>query len=234
MSVEAHQQSEVDENTAAVRAVAAKIQSEMGLTVTASVVADDAEIPAGSKKVHFIRHGEGHHNVAQREWRAKPDWDGTSEPYTIDNDPEYSYGDALLTDKGESEARLLQERTQRLSPTLLVVSPMRRATQTGLIAFEPQLSALPVVAHELCHERAGRHTCDKRLDRAALAAAYPKVGYELIESEADPYWLGAAELGGNKSPPVAPILGSADLRAPRGTAAPTHPRERRPCSSGAQ
>ena len=78
MSVEAHQQSEVDENTAAVRAVAATIQSELGTTVTASIVADNAEIPAGAKKVHFIRHGEGHHNVVQREWRAEPAWDGKS------------------------------------------------------------------------------------------------------------------------------------------------------------
>ena len=202
MSVEAHQQSEVDENTAAVRAVAATIQSELGATVTASIVADNAEIPAGAKKVHFIRHGEGHHNVVQREWRAEPAWDGKSEPYTIDNDPEYQFGDALLTAKGEGEARALQERTRLLSPQLLVVSPLRRATQTGLIAFEPQLSSLPVVAHELCHERAGRHTCDKRLRKDELAAAYPKVNYDSIECEEDPYWLdGTRDRGSNSGEP---------------------------------
>mgnify|MGYP001479920181 CR=1 FL=1 len=47
---------------------------------------------------------------------------------------------------------------------------------------------LPVLANELCHERAGRHTCDKRLSKAALAAAFPAVSYELIETEEDPYW----------------------------------------------
>ena len=107
-----------------------------------------------------------------------------------------------------------QARTRLLSPQLLVVAPLRRATQTGLLAFEGRVSAaaagacggagggagggaaggaaggasLPAVAHELCHERAGRHTCDKRLGRAALAAAYPEVSYDLIESEEDPYW----------------------------------------------
>ena len=81
-AVEAHQQSEVDENLRAVRAVADRIASEMGVTVTATVVPDDAEVPPGCKKVHFIRHGEGHHNVVQREWRARADWDGASEPYT--------------------------------------------------------------------------------------------------------------------------------------------------------
>jgi len=46
------------------------------------------------KKVHFIRHGQGFHNVAQAEWRAagKP-----GEPYTLDTDPNLKYGDALLT-----------------------------------------------------------------------------------------------------------------------------------------
>lgn len=34
-------------------------------------------------RVHFIRHGEGHHNVVQREWRKKKDWDGYSEPYFL-------------------------------------------------------------------------------------------------------------------------------------------------------
>ena len=158
-AVEAHQQSEVDENLRAVRAVADRIASEMGVTVTATVVPDDAEVPPGCKKVHFIRHGEGHHNVVQREWRARADWDGASEPYTLDTDPEYRFVDALLTEKGEAEASALQARTRRVTPQLLVVSPLRRATQTGLLAFEHALppspsrggAPLPVVAHELCH-----------------------------------------------------------------------------------
>ena len=143
--------------------------------------------------------GEGVHNVAQREWRAKADWDGTTEPYTLDTDPNLFYIDAELNDKGRGQATALQSRTAALRPAVLVVSPMRRATATGLLAFEAhvQRRALPVLAHELCHERAGRHTCDKRLDRTALAAAYPLVDYEqldpakahrLVPSEADPYW----------------------------------------------
>ena len=196
-AVEAHQQTEVDDNLRAVRAVADQIASEMGVIVTATIVPDDAEVPPGCKKVHFIRHGEGHHNVAQREWRARAGWDGASEPYTLDTDPDYGFVDALLTEKGEAEARALQVRTRLLTPELLVVSPLRRATQTGLLAFEFRLTnspsncgeAIPTVAHELCHERAGRHTCDKRLSRSALAAAYPDVkSYDLVESEEDPYW----------------------------------------------
>ena len=47
---------------------------------------------------------------------------------------------------------------------------------------------MPCLAHELCHEIGGRHTCDKRLSKAALAAQFPAVSYELIEAEDDPFW----------------------------------------------
>eukprot|EP00964_Phaeocystis_antarctica_P036012 scaffold20600_cov47-Phaeocystis_antarctica.AAC.2 len=49
-AVEAHQQSEVDDNLRAVRALADQMTSEMGVTVTATIVADDAEVPPGCKK----------------------------------------------------------------------------------------------------------------------------------------------------------------------------------------
>jgi len=72
----------------------------------------------------------------------------------------------------------------------MVVSPMRRATLTGLIAFEAHIERgeLPVLAHESCHERAGKHTCDKRLPKSSLAGLYTKVDYSLIEAEEDPFW----------------------------------------------
>ena len=190
-TIEAHQASEVEQNMAELRSYAGDVAAQMGRVIKAVRVAHDAPIPPGAKKVHFIRHGEGHHNVAQREWRASPTWDGVTEPYTPDNDAELRYVDALLTEKGEGEARALQEQTEpHLRPQLLIVSPLRRATQTGLLAFAPHIARqeLPVLAHELCHERAGRHTCDKRLARSALAAQYPAVDYALIEEEEDPFW----------------------------------------------
>ena len=57
----------------------------------------------GQKKVHFVRHGEGYHNVAQREWRAASK---AGEPYTVDTDPEYKFIDALLTPTGVEQVRL--------------------------------------------------------------------------------------------------------------------------------
>merc|ERR1719473_311219 len=133
------------------------------------------------KLCHFIRHGEGIHNVAQRQWRARNDWDHLSEPYTVDNDAKFFYIDAELTSKGQEQALALQS---NLSPDLLIVSPMRRAILTGLLAF-PHTAAM---ASELCHERGGRHTCDKRLSKSALINAFPCVDFGAIESEDDPFW----------------------------------------------
>lgn len=190
-----HEAAAVSDNTQALRALASEVAAGMGVRVHCSAASDDEPPPAGSKLVHFIRHGEGTHNLAQREWKARPEYDGKSEPYTVDNDPDGRYGDAELNETGRAQAVQLQARTAPLSPELLVVSPMRRATLTGLLAFEAHIAsasagaaALPVLANELCHERAGRHTCDKRLSRAELAKLYPAVDYSLIEAEDDPYW----------------------------------------------
>ena len=179
-------------------------------------------------KVSLIRHGQGFHNVAQKEWRNDPKWDRKSEPYTVDNDPNYRFMDAMLTSIGENQACELQPRvdamlavTQRhLStqlPFLLIVSPMRRAIETGLIAFnlmeipneqirnQQPMEIVPVrpsqtaekypvlcKALEWCHERAARHTCDKRLMRSQLEEIFCSekklVDFSGLSSEEDPFW----------------------------------------------
>lgn len=141
-------------------------------------------LPPGGKRVHFIRHGEGVHNVAQREWLLAD----KGVPYTLANDPSYTYLDAQLTDTGEGQARALQPRARELAPGVLIVSPMRRAIRTALLAFDEAIAAgLPVLAHEGCHEMGGLHTCDRRLSRTELAAAYGAVDFSLIAEE-DPMW----------------------------------------------
>eukprot|EP00966_Prymnesium_polylepis_P310433 7172372-Prymnesium_polylepis.6 len=190
-AIEAHQATEVSGLQAELMALAPEIASAMRMKVHCTVVADGTPPPPGGKLVYFIRHGEGHHNVVQREWRATPGWDGVSEPYTLDTDPAFKYLDPSLTAKGEGEARALQPRTAGFTPDLLVVSPLVRATQTGLIAFERHVGSgrLKVLAHELCHEIGGKHTCDKRGSKTQLRAAYSNIDYSLVESEEDPMWL---------------------------------------------
>ena len=135
---------------------------------------EQVEAKRVTKRIHFIRHGEGLHNVAGREWRKRPDYVPGTEPYKLDTDPEYFYIDALLTHTGETQAVSLQDyivlNCQAVS--LLVLSPMRRATQTGLLAFtkliderkENSSKPLNIVAKEEAHERSYSHTCDKNLN----------------------------------------------------------------------
>ena len=190
-NIEQHQVHEVSENVAHLRRVAPAVaQSLAPVRMRARIVEDTAYVQGPHVKIiHWIRHGEGTHNVAQREWRANPAWDGHSEPYTIDNDPgpPFKYGDAELTELGVAQAKSLVDRTMAMpAPELLVVSPLRRATQTGLHAFAPLIAnGLPVVAHEGAHEIAGFHTCDRRLSTTKLAAQFPEVDFSLLESEDD-------------------------------------------------
>lgn len=171
VGVEAHQVSEVIGETAAVKGL--KIRESLTWECRAGPAKDRLE--PNEKLVHLVRHGEGYHNVAQREWRdaGKP-----GEPYTLDNDPEEKLRDPELTDLGQIQASQLPA----LKPDLILVSPMRRATQTAL-----QYDG-PVLALEDLHETGGRHTCDRRLNRTALRSQFPRVDYSLITEEDDPLW----------------------------------------------
>ena len=117
--------------------------------------------------------------VLQREWREAGH---AGEPYTVDNDAGFDYVDAELTGVGRAQALALAPRFASLPapPTLLVVSPMRRATLTGLIALQDALPPPRVIACELCHETGGKYTCDKRLSKAELFLLYPTVDYSEI------------------------------------------------------
>ena len=179
--VEAHQASEVSAHQQSLR----DLHGTLGVSVRGRLVDDDY---AGEEKVvYFIRHGEGFHNVAQREWRAaKKD----SEPYTVANDPGFGYVDAELTDVGVGQAKALRPRfaAMAVAPELVVVSPMRRATQTALLAIGDLAPRPRVLANEDCHETGGRHTCDKRLSRSELRAHFPDVDYGDLAAEDDPLW----------------------------------------------
>ena len=67
--VEAHETKDASGALAELKAAALKLRPTMPFSVRATRVADDAPVSgANQKKVHFIRHGQGFHNVAQREW----------------------------------------------------------------------------------------------------------------------------------------------------------------------
>ena len=194
--VEAHEAAEVSSAQLDLQ----NLLGTLGATARGRLVADDYAPAPSEKLVFFIRHGEGRHNVAQRDWRAAKK---AGEPYTVDNDPDFGYVDAELTEVGRKQAEALRPRFALLEEPLdlIVTSLMRRATQTALYALDHiWIAKVPVVAHEDCHETGGRHTCDKRLSRAELEKYFPpydnlegepyksRVDYAQLESEEDPLW----------------------------------------------
>lgn len=137
----------------------------------------------GEKRIHLVRHGQGYHNLLADVYRE------------VGSDRSQAYlrpevVDPPLTEKGREQARALHPAARDCAPELVVVSPMVRATQTALIAFEHLLTTkVPFIAHESCHEIAGVHTCDKRMDLSELRRDFPMVDYDTTQIvERDPTW----------------------------------------------
>lgn len=137
-------------------------------------------LPAGAKRLHFIRHGEGVHNVYR-----KAEFDAgrtpTAKRWNIESVPRELW-DPELTALGREEAKRAQAEARRCRPELLVTSPLRRAVQTLLIAYEGAVSAgVPVVAHELCREiffGQDPSIYDSRRGRSDCQEDFPKVDFE--------------------------------------------------------
>ena len=141
------------------------------------------------KVVHFVRHGQGFHNLmADLAHAAGKKWtqftQSPENPYIM---PEIL--DAPLTQKGRDQARVLQSRLNDMSshPELVMISPACRTLQTATIAFQPLLANkdIPFIAHEMMREESGVHVCDQRRPKSQQASEFPMVNFDLIESEED-------------------------------------------------
>ena len=160
------------------------------LLIKAYALNDESSPPETDKNVkvlHFLRHGQGFHNLmadmaaAQgKEWEQfiySPD-----NPYTK---PEIT--DAPLTQKGRNQAKAAQTMIKSLTkqPELVILSTNCRAIQTGILAFEHLLNTIPFIAHEMVREETGVHVCDKRRPKSQQMTEFPQVNFDLIESEED-------------------------------------------------
>jgi broad specificity phosphatase PhoE len=155
---------------------------------------DDPNAPANNdpnvKIVHFVRHGQGFHNLmADLARAAGRDW------VQFTNTPENPYImpeilDAPLTEKGRQQAYALQPRVRSMDnqPELVVFSPNCRALQTGVIVFEDLIGApnVPFLAHEMVREENGIHICDKRRPVSRQKKEFPQVDLGMLESDEDP------------------------------------------------
>ena len=125
--------------------------------------------------IHFMRHAQGHHNLAAR------------------TDPEnwYLRDDLLdphITETGKKQcAAFAQSIGQHLGNTqLVVVSPMNRTIQTAAHSL-PHLvnNNTQWIALESVRERVGLHSCDQRMPVSAHQANYHYVNFDQITFDDD-------------------------------------------------
>ena len=126
--------------------------------------------PASSKTVTFLRHGVAAHNFHDAQ-----------DP---DPDEPTRYTDSPLTEYGRAQAAATATATPALACEMLVVAPLSRAIETGLLAF-PEVGK--VVAHEAVREYAARRYANKRKTRTELQEIFgERVDFGLISSDPDP------------------------------------------------
>ena len=137
------------------------------------------------KNVHFLRHGEGTSNSAAR-------IKGCSEYKSSE------WLDARLTRLGKKQAGDIASHitNNNIFIETVIVSPLRRATETGCIAWSARAAECkaPFIACELLRERAHGNPCDHRKAKHVLQDEFPGVDYSLI-SEADPLEITSTKPG---------------------------------------
>lgn len=113
-----------------------------------------------TKTIHFVRHAEGTHNAANN-------IAGDDTPVTFDTEGAWEYQDAKLTEKGIQQCvNVRKTLLSEVHPELIVVSPFTRTLQTAHILFGGD--HVPFIVHDLCGERRGKFTCDKRREKATI------------------------------------------------------------------
>ena len=131
------------------------------------------------KLVHFVRHAEGHHNVA-----GEKDW----EQYKSEK-----FEDALLSELGHKQCSDLAKVQQSFCELegrveLVVTSVLRRCLQTASLSFPTLIGKVPWIATELCREQTGQHPCDRRVNLSESKGGFQHVDFTEIVSEADPLY----------------------------------------------
>jgi broad specificity phosphatase PhoE len=148
--------------------------------------------PRDIKVVYFVRHGEGVHNEIEKEF-GDAWWDteaARSEKYLDTDLTEFGINDA----RSKGPPGLKVERAKGM-PTIerVVVSTLSRTIQTAQNFFEGYPLASPqFVSMELCRERLGVHTPNKRVSLTKLKKKFPRVDFAFngaaVQDEEDVLW----------------------------------------------
>jgi len=123
------------------------------------------------KVVHFMRHGQGYHNVRNKIVGK------------IAACTDSALFDAQLTEQGKAEAALVQAKVPELRPEVVLVSPLRRTLQTATIAFHD--AKAPFVAYEDLREVYGC-TAEQRRPVSVAKMDFPVVDFSRVQGDEDP------------------------------------------------
>jgi len=169
--------------------------------ITAAPAGSERNLAENQKVVHLIRHGQAFHNLLADIYRDHGKMvDCTGSEKQADNPyqrPEVL--DPPLTALGRQQAKDLRPTCRSLAGVeLVVVSPMRRATETALLAFEgaaPSGKPIRFLGHSDVTENNGKNICDKRRCLTEIKMDFPSVDWSHIEHEEDPLWTEKRESG---------------------------------------
>ena len=150
---------------------------------------DDETI--GTKIIHFQRHGQGYHNLICDMWRE------AGRPIDFDSpDPELNpvtrkeMVDPPLTELGRRQCISVREGCNKLSPEVIIVSPLLRCIQTAKLSFRghADTAVTPWLSHEGCREELGLLTGNKRRPISEIRDDYPEIDFGAIEHDEDELW----------------------------------------------
>lgn len=144
-----------------------------------------------TKVIHFQRHGQGYHNLICDMWRevGKPiDFDSTDPELNPVIRPEMV--DPPLTELGRQQCISVREGCSRLSPELVIVSPLLRCIQTAKLSFRDHANTdkTPWVSHEGCREELGLLIGNKRRPIREIIEDHPEIDFGAIEHDEDDLW----------------------------------------------
>jgi len=162
------------------------------LKIEAYALGDESNKNCCCKVVHFVRHGQGFHNLlADIYTQSGVKWSNhvasASNPYA-----QIEVLDAPLTHKGRLQAAQLSDQVQRLKSLhgpleLVVSSPNCRALMTAVVAFDSCNGSKDCkwLVHEMVREEHGVHLCDQRRPKSQQAREFSMFDFTLLESEND-------------------------------------------------
>jgi len=135
---------------------------------------------------YFMRHGQAEHNLyALNQPNFRCDC-RDEEPKGLCAFLNPDLIDPELTELGRRQASAQSGYTQSegfQKPERLYVSPLKRASNTALLAFPTFKDTVPWIVDSRLREPVGLHICDKHLQKSVLQKRFPSLDYSRIPQE---------------------------------------------------